>query len=1188
MAVLHPPEKLRSDVDYAYNKLQKLHPRLYEYISKEDLDFKFDSLKSTLNVPMTSNDFYFRLGPVIAAVRQGHTRLVPLTRKLTMGQMINMGITGNSPLDQFEFEIYEDKMFIVRNMSKDNTILPGTELVRVNHIRPMELVSKYSRTLSADGFNRTYKPRKSGEWFPNYFYFHNDLTDSVICELKYNDSIRTVTLKRKNRQISAENLKTREQRKAEEPQRKKESKKRNLQGYSVLAKTYSKNLEFAGPDSSIAILKVRDFSNGNYDQFYRNSFKLLDSLKTEYLVLDLRDNPGGEIKDARELFSYLADTAFQFIDKAEVVSRTSIVHSNYFRGNPLLLNVIIALGYPGELLSKGLLLLLVNREDDDKYYLSFPETLKGVPDSKKFKGELYVLVNGGTFSAASTLASDIRGSKKATFIGEETGGASNGSVAGRMAVYSLPESKLDIYIGLAHIQPHYRTGTEGRGIFPDIEIKPTLTDRIAGTDPELNRALEDIKSKKSRYAGRTIAHERSAFAVIDPTYHAVEPAPAPSLSPAEATWIYGRSELECYRLQLLRQRKDSAKLLVGYPGVYHLPYHSASFRLKTEEPVGPDTIRFRAVGEGKLLINNVLFSDFKASDSWHAVALDAAPEIREIRFDLSTASEPPALLIEGKAFPTTGRSWEWSADTEDWQPAWHFPQNRLGVPPHRLEDPTVILRPERLDSGLYDFGREMEGYVMVKTGKEPKISVGESKAEARDTANLVLEQSLKMVPSADGYWVSDVPLAFRYVHIQPDQTDTVQCRAIFHPLSYRGAFACSDSTLTRIWMSSAYTLRLCMQDFILDGVKRDRLPWAGDLAMSMIADAYTFDDPEVVRRSLVALGRAGIGEKDINGIVDYSLWWIIAQDHYQLYYGDTLHLKSEWERMKETLRLLSGRCDPSGFLIPEKSWLFIDWVDQKKWTALQVLWWWAQESGARLAHRTGDISTETRLRESAGTLKTRLTQVAWNEKNQFWLPDSTASGDPTRHPNFLAVISGLAPAEQYPGILKTLENERVSPVGTPYMAGFENMALARMGNMNLMLDRVRTYWGGMLGQGATTFWEAYDATQKGVEQYGFYDRPYAKSLCHAWSSGPAAFLPSEIFGLRPLEDGWKRFSMNPDMGDLTWACGTIPTKFGDILINIEKDNISITVPAGIILEWKGKLVEGPIQFTTPRLEGRGY
>ncbi|MDD4922966.1 MAG: hypothetical protein PHS30_10885, partial [Bacteroidales bacterium] len=524
---------------------------------------------------------------------------------------------------------------------------------------------------------------------------------------------------------------------------------------------------------------------------------------------------------------------------------------------------------------------------------------------------------------------------------------------------------------------------------------------------------------------------------------------------------------------------------------------------------------------------------------------------------------------------TSDRSWEWKAETENWKPAFPFPQNTKGLPPHRLEDPDILLQPISADNHLYDFGRELFGQIMIRSAQKPTMTVGESRTEAMDTLNKRLEQSLEMIQTNNGFWISKSPLAFRYVYTHSPVKNAVQCKAIFSPATYQGAFACSDTMLTRIWMSSAYTLRLCMHDFLLDGIKRDRLPWTGDLAMSLLVNAYTFHDPEIVRRSLVALGRAGIKEKDINGIIDYSLWWVISQDQYQLYFGDAPHLKGEWRHIKETLDLLSSRCDVSGFIMPKDSWLFIDWVQQKKWTALQVLWWWAQESGARLAHRVGDTETENKLRKKAEYLKQNLWNTSWSKDKQTWLSESNSSGEITRHPNFFAIISGLASPDQFNGIRKRLEEDQSSPVGTPYMAGFENMALARLGNIQLMLDRVKDYWGGMLGQGATTFWEAYNAKEKGKEQYSFYGRPYAKSLCHAWSSGPAAFLPSELFGLRALEDGWKRFSVKPDIGQLEWASVAVPTNFGLITIDIRKRDISIKVPKGTSLEWKGKTIAGP-------------
>jgi Fe-S cluster biosynthesis and repair protein YggX len=482
---LHDPEQLRADVDFVYSKLRKLHPRLYEYTRKESLDHQFDSLKNAITTPLTSREFYFKLSPVVAAVRQGHIQLQPPQLKIGLLDAFNLGITGRSPLFQYNYELIDNKLYIINTLPGKNKIKPGSELVSVNNLRTDELISKFIPTQTFDGFNQTYVPRKVGKDFPNWHYLLFGRTDSLVCQLKYNDSLQTQTFVRNRPKITSANAKSRDQIKAELPARKIEREKRHIQGYDYQARTYSKDLTFPESDSSLAILTIRNFNSGVYASYYKTCFELLNSVKTKTLILDLRDNPGGEAADAQELFSYLVDTTFTFLGPAEVASKFSIVHSNYFRGNPLIVNIILAIGYPIQVLSKGILILLVQRDADHKYYLSFPESWNGNPKTNHFSGEVYVIANGGTFSAAAILASNLKGINRATLVGEETGGAALGTVAGKMAVYKLPASKIWFSFGLAHIQPHYRFGYEGRGVLPDIRIIPTVKDRINGVDPEI-------------------------------------------------------------------------------------------------------------------------------------------------------------------------------------------------------------------------------------------------------------------------------------------------------------------------------------------------------------------------------------------------------------------------------------------------------------------------------------------------------------------------------------------------------------------------------------------------------------------------------------------------------------------------------------------------------------------------------
>ena len=492
---LRSVNELTSDVEYAQHKLESLHPDLYHYITKKDLEYKFDSLKSSFINPMTSYDFYFRLSPVIASIKQGHTQTLPLTKKLKHKEKILVKKYGTSPLSQYDYELFNDRLYIIKNNSSDSTIKTGTEVLSVNGINPIELITKYKNTFTSDGSNITFFSRKLAKGFPRYFYYETGIQDSVICQLKYKEIYRTITLKRpvistktgtgKSKEVTGTDLKL----------QKKESQKRRLHGYDPLKKVYSKMLTFPVQDSSVAVMKINDFMKGNYRKFYKQSFRLMDSLHTKTLILDLRDNGGGLIRDINILYSYLADSSYHLIEKPVVTSKTSLWHFGYYNNNPFWVQVIQTIFLPVVLEIDAITYLKTRKDSDNKYRFAIRESRLTHPSNHRFKGKVYVLINGGSYSATCLLSSNMKGSKRATFVGQETGGADNGCVAGIMPVRSLPASKVQVRIGLLECKTPYPSLMDGRGIFPDVEITPTLNDRLSGNDPELQWVLKDIDQK---------------------------------------------------------------------------------------------------------------------------------------------------------------------------------------------------------------------------------------------------------------------------------------------------------------------------------------------------------------------------------------------------------------------------------------------------------------------------------------------------------------------------------------------------------------------------------------------------------------------------------------------------------------------------------------------------------------------
>jgi C-terminal processing protease CtpA/Prc len=136
--------------------------------------------------------------------------------------------------------------------------------------------------------------------------------------------------------------------------------------------------------------------------------------------------------------------------------------------------------------------LKTKKADDGTFYCnSYASKLKE-PNPNNFKGKIYVLINGGSFSASCLLSSALKANKEVTFVGEETGGDFNGTVAGFMPQLTLPNSHIKWRLGLLDIRPVNQTKVIGHGIYPDKEIIQTVEDKINGNDPELEWILKQI------------------------------------------------------------------------------------------------------------------------------------------------------------------------------------------------------------------------------------------------------------------------------------------------------------------------------------------------------------------------------------------------------------------------------------------------------------------------------------------------------------------------------------------------------------------------------------------------------------------------------------------------------------------------------------------------------------------------
>jgi alpha-L-rhamnosidase len=103
---------------------------------------------------------------------------------------------------------------------------------------------------------------------------------------------------------------------------------------------------------------------------------------------------------------------------------------------------------------------------------------------------------------------------------------------------------------------------------------------------------------------------------------------------------------------------------------------------------------------------------------------------------------------------------------------------------------------------------------------------------------------------------------------------------------------------------------------------------------------------------------------------------------------------------------------------------------------------------------------------------------------------------------------------------------------------------------------MREYWGGMLAEGATSFWEAYDLRWPKQNPHLSLQADgtsgYFVSLAHGWSSGPAAWLMEEVLGIRAVEAGYRKTVVRPDMLGMAWIKGQVPTPQGPIRVEMRR------------------------------------
>ena len=552
---------------------------------------------------------------------------------------------------------------------------------------------------------------------------------------------------------------------------------------------------------------------------------------------------------------------------------------------------------------------------------------------------------------------------------------------------------------------------------------------------------------------------------------------------------------------------------------------------------------------------------------------------------------PPALFIDGKTIKTDST---WLATYEDklwidengvahgsgiYVPAasWNF--DSIDTPPSLYhleceEHRPVSCRSTASGGTLYDFGKETFGYLKVKGLKGTlHIYYGESPEEAQDKEHC---ETLDVLTSALSHQTSALgSKAFRFVYIEKEAGatyDDVSMNYEFspHDMTHSGSFRCSDEEINKIWEVGAYTMDLTTREFFMDGIKRDRWTWSGDAIQSYLMNYYLRFDAECVKRTIRQLRGKDPVTAHVNTIMDYTFYWFKSVLDYYQYTGDADFVREMWPRMVTLMDYVQGRTNSEGMAEGQPDdWIFVDWVDfpmHKRGILCfeQILFCKALETMALCAKVLG-INKST-YRVKAEELRNKVKQTFWSYKDKAYLhaiEDGVMNRQITKFPNMFAIIYGYAYEEQRQEIMQSVMlNPKVDPITTPYMRFYELEALCIDGLHTQVLQEMRDYWGGMLREGATSFWEKYVPTEMGTQHLAMYGRPYGKSLCHAWGASPVYLLGKYYLGVKPTKPGYEEYEVRPALGDLEWMKGDVPTPHGMIHVEMDRKQIKIRATEG--------------------------
>ncbi|MBK9556666.1 MAG: hypothetical protein IPO47_12710 [Bacteroidetes bacterium] len=437
--------ELTTDINFLQTQLFEKHSGLDTYASLEEINITLNQMKATLPDSMSAIQFYGHISPILSTIKDGHTMLLPPSVYLEKSNTDSLFL----PFRMFNSG---EKLYVELNYLPEDKIPNGSEIITINGVSAATILNTLLNGMMRDGNNDGYARWALNWWFMEYFsYFYNHPPAFEIQYINANGSVQQTTITGSSKEEIFENRTKRY------PNR-------------SFTRTYDQKPGTAvvftlDTIHSIAIMKIKDWDEAVLKNTYHQKLrKTIDScfdsiflFNIQHLIIDIRDNQGGNMNNSKHVLSYLLDTTFNLVD-------------NYYKvSNPAL------------------------DAGNSRYKKTSGENSKSNKIRKEiYTGKVYVLTNGGSFSNSGLFASTLKRNNRALFIGEETGGSIYSLNANTKSL-TLPNTQIQFELTTKRFAINESIPNAGRGLIPDYVVHPTITNLVEGRDVILEKALDVIQ-----------------------------------------------------------------------------------------------------------------------------------------------------------------------------------------------------------------------------------------------------------------------------------------------------------------------------------------------------------------------------------------------------------------------------------------------------------------------------------------------------------------------------------------------------------------------------------------------------------------------------------------------------------------------------------------------------------------------